>query len=149
MSDSRITYTPNLHLSKLPANFHVWAQVMNDNLTLLDASVHGFVQYNNLRGPWTNSTVYAIGDTIVDPNTAVLWSAAVAHTSSSIPTTFAEEIIAYPTYWILANAPATARGAWTGPGTTYQVNDFVLADGTKYAMCLIQHVSQSTFAADF
>jgi hypothetical protein len=130
MLDSRITFTPNLGLSKLPANYHVWAQIMNDNLTMLDAAVSGFVIYDNWRGAWTNSTHYANGDTVVDLTTAVIWTTQVDHTSSSIPTTFNQEQILHPTYWVPANAPANKRGAWL-PNTQYNVNDFVLADGTN------------------
>ena len=148
MSDPRITYTPNLKLSKLPANFHVWAQIMNDNLTMLDAAVSGFIVYQNLRGPWANSTVYAVGDTVIDIDSAVTWQCQVAHTSSTIPTTFFADRTAHPTYWATYSPAATARGVWTGPGTAYALNDFVVADGVKYAVCISAHVSGATFAGD-
>lgn len=143
-----ITFTPNLHMSLLPSNYRVWTQKMNDNLTLIDAAITAFVRFNNLRGVWSNSTAYAVGDTVSDNDSAVLYTAQVANVSSTIPTTFLEERLAYPSYWTPAASAATNRGAWTGPGTGYNVNDFVLADGTKYAMCLVQHVSGNTFSAD-
>lgn len=145
--DGRISYTPNLKLTKLPANFHVWAQIMNDNLTMIDAAVSGFIVFQNLRGPWTNSTVYALGDTVVDPDTAVIWQAQTAHTSASIPTTFLEDRNARPTYWTVYSDAAVARGVWTGPGTVYAVNDFVVA-GLQYAVCLVSHTSSASFSAD-
>lgn len=147
MPDSNITYTPHLNLSKLPANHHVWAQIMNDNLTILDGAVSGFVIYDNWRGAWTNSTSYAVGDTVVDLVTALVWTAQVDHISAPVPKTFVQDQAFHPTYWTTANSPATKRGAWM-PNTAYSVNDFVLADGTKYAMCMIQHVSGPVFDDD-
>src|SRR5688572_18445526 len=61
---------------------------------------------------WANSTVYAIGDIVVSPQDGSLWIAAVAHTSSALPTTFSDHRIANPTHW---NASATVpqqRGTW-------------------------------------
>ena len=148
MPDSIIKYTPNLNLALLPANYRIWAQIINDNLTTVDAAINGFVQFSNLRGTWSNSTHYAVGDTVVDGTTAVLWTALIDHTSAQIPTTFAEDSLAHPGTWILAAAPATQRGVWSGPGTAYNVGDFVLADGMKFAMCIVQHVSSASFDAD-
>lgn len=141
-----ITLTPNLKLSKLPANFHVWAQTMNDNLTMVDAAISGFIVFNNLRGAWANSTTYALADTVVDLSTAVIWQANVAHTSSTIPTTFTEERTTHPTYWSPYSAAARARGAWT-PNTVYALNDFVVS-GNQYAVCIAANTSGATFAAD-
>lgn len=142
-----ITLTPNLKLSEMPANFHVWAQLMNNNLIAIDAAISGFIVFNNLRGAWTNSTAYAVGDTVVDPLTAVIWQCQVANTSSVIPTTFAQARALFPTFWTVYSAPAKARGAWTGPGTSYALNDFVVS-GSQYAVCIAAHVSSATFAAD-
>lgn len=141
------TFTPNLHLTKLPANYRVWSQIMNDNLTMMDAAISGFITFNNLRGGWANSTAYALSDTVVDTSTAVIYSCLVAHTSAAIPTTFAQDRIAHPTYWSVAAAAASARGAWA-TATAYNRNDFVLADGTKYAFCLVAHTSGANFATD-
>lgn len=141
------TFTPNLHLTKLPANYRVWSQIMNDNLTMMDAAISGFITFNNLRGGWANSTVYALSDTVVDTTTAVIYSCLVAHTSALIPTTFAADRLAHPTYWAVAAAAASARGAWA-TATAYNRNDFVLADGTKYAFCLVAHTSGANFTAD-
>jgi microcystin-dependent protein len=148
MVDPRITYTPNLKLTKLPENFHVWAQIMNDNLSTVDAAVSAFIAFNNLRGPWSNSTAYAIGDSVVDVENATIWSCQVAHTSSSIPNTFLDDRTAFPNYWSSYTAVANARGAWTGPGTSYLLNDFVVAGGNKYAVCLVAHVSSASFTTD-
>lgn len=113
----------------------------------MDAAISGFITFNNLRGGWANSTAYAVSDTVVDTTTAVIWTCLVAHTSALIPTTFAADRIANPTYWAVAAAAASARGAWA-TATAYNRNDFVLADGTKYAFCLVAHTSGANFATD-
>lgn len=142
------TFTPNLHLEKLPANYRVWAQKMNDNLTLLDAAVSGFIVFNNLKGAWSNSTVYAVGDTVVDVTSAVVYQCQVAHTSALIPTTFLADRTAHTTYWTVYSSPARSRGVWTGPGTAYALNDFVVANGNQFAICIAANTSGVTFAAD-
>ena len=132
----------------MPANFKVWAQLMNNNLIAIDAAISGFIVFNNLRGAWTNSTSYAVGDSVIDPTTAVVWLNQVAHVSSPIPVTFLDARTLNPTYWAVYSAPAKARGVWTGPGTSYTLNDFVVADGTKFAICIVANVSGASFTAD-
>lgn len=142
-----ITLTPNLKLSKLPANYHVWAALMNNNLTMLDAAVSGFIVFSNLRGAWTNSTVYNVGDTVVDSTSAIVYQCDVANTSSSIPTTFVEERANHPTYWSTYSTAARNKGAWAGPGIAYSLNDFVVS-GSQYAVCTAAHVSSALFSTD-
>src|SRR5215471_3791092 len=129
-----ITYTPHLKLSKLPANYHVWANLMNSNLQTIDAAVNEFITIVGFAGSWANSTVYAQNDVVVDPDSAVMWMNLVPHTSMSIPNTFLQERTAYPTYWTTYSAPGAARGTWTGPGTSYRGNDFVVHN-QQYAVC--------------
>jgi hypothetical protein len=88
-----------------------------------------------------------VGDTVVDVDTAVVWQTQFLHTSSTIPTTFLQERTLFPTRWTVYNSAATARGAWTGPGTAYALNDFV-TNGFKYAVCIAAHVSTASFNAD-
>jgi hypothetical protein len=142
------TYTPNLRLTKIGGDRKNWNDVANNNYTILDGILSAFFTVSNMRGLWENSTAYAVGDAAVDPQSAVVYVADVAHTSAMLPTLFAADRAANPTYWSLYAAPAQARGVWTGPGTSYITNDFVLADGTKYAMCVVPHTSGATFAAD-
>ncbi len=141
------TFTPNLHLTKIGGDRKNWNDTANSNMTMLDGIISAFFTVSNMRGIWANSVAYAVGDAVVDETTAVVWVNSVAHTSSMLPTTFAEARTANPTYWAVYSAPATTKGAWT-PATAYSRNDFVLADGTKYAFCLVAHTSGATFAAD-
>lgn len=139
--------TPNLGLEKIPANTKVWTDRANTNWTLIDAAIGAYFTLQNLQGIWENSHAYTVNQTVVDDETAAVWVAQVDHTSMGIPSTFAEERAANPTYWTTYSSPARARGAWTGPGTTYGVNDFVVS-GAKYAVCIAAHVSGAIFAVD-
>jgi len=140
------SFTPNLHLRKIAANRMNWTDSLNNNFTMLDALVSAFFVVNNLKGSWENATVYAVDDTVVDSTTAVIWKCVVAHTSSSIPTTFLEDRTSHPTYWITYSASATARGVWL-PDTDYNLNDFVVS-GQKYAVCVAAHTSDADFDKD-
>lgn len=94
---------------------------------------------------WLNSTVYAVSAIVIDSATGLMWTCAVANTSSASPTTFAQERVAHPTYWnATANIPQQ-RGTWT-TATSYIPGDFVV-DTNRYAVCLVAHVS-GTFNTD-
>lgn len=142
------TFTPNLDLRRIGADKKNWADKMNANLTMIDAAISTFVRFNDLQGPWANNQAYTAGQTVVDVDTAVIYTANINHISATVPTTFAGERAAHPTYWSVAAAPAANRGAWEGPGTVYNRNDFVLAEGVYYAFALSAHTSGATFLAD-
>jgi hypothetical protein len=141
------TFTPNLRLVKVGGDRKNWNDLLNGNFTSLDAVITSFFAVSSMRGIWANSTEYDAGDAVVDEDTAVVWTTSVDHTSAMLPTTFAEERAANPTYWAVYSAPATNKGAWT-TATDYSRNDFILADGSKYAFCLVSHTSGSSFSAD-
>lgn len=138
--------TPNLGLDLVPATRPNWAQKMNDNLVLLDAIVGSYFTVNQLKGIWTNRTVYTVDDSVVDTVSGVVYKALVAHTSATAPVTFAEDRTANPSFWGGYTSPARARGPWMA-ATSYTVNDFVVS-GPQYAICVQNHTSGSTFAAD-
>jgi len=139
--------TPNLKLERVPANSLAWTDRMNTNMTLIDATVGAYFALQNLQGPWENSHAYGVGETVIDVESATVWQCQVAHISSMLPTTFAEDRVGYSTYWTVYSSPARARGAWTGPGTSYSINDFVV-NGSQYAVCISSHTSSITFADD-
>lgn len=138
--------TPNLKLQPIDPNRRVWADVMNENLSLIDATVGAYFAVQNLLGPWKNSTAYNQGDSVVDTDSSTVWQCQVAHTSAAIPSTFADERAAYSTYWTVYSSPARARGAWK-PNTSYALNDFVVS-GAQYAVAIQTHTSGSDFATD-
>lgn len=140
------TLTPNLRLIKVSADGVNWTEKMNNNLMTLDAVLSTFFVATNLRGPWTNSTSYAVGDAVVDVSLAIVYKAAVAHTSASTPTTFLEDRTAHSTYWYTYSSSATARGEWM-PETVYHTGDFVV-DHLRYAVATQNHVSTANFDTD-
>lgn len=148
MPSTSDTFTPNLRLRKIAADRKVWTDGMNDNMTLIDAVISSFFSSSEMQGIWENSHSYTEGMTVVDPDTAIVYVCGVSHLSAGLPTTFAEERANNPTYWANYATPATNKGAWVGPGTTYAKNDFVLAGGTKYAFCTTSHTSTASFDND-
>jgi hypothetical protein len=138
--------TPNAKLALITPTRNNWSDAANKNFEAIDAIIGTYFIINQLQGPWTNSTVYAVNDTVIDSVTSSVWTALVAHTSAAIPTTFAQDRAANSSYWATYAAPATARGVWT-INTQYKLNDFVVS-GAQYAICIASHTSGATFAAD-
>lgn len=138
--------TPNLRLQPIDANRRVWADIMNDNLRLIDATVGTYFAVLELQGIWENSTAYTVGQAVIDVDTSVVYQCQVAHTSANVPTTFEEDRTAHSTYWNVYSSPATARGVWL-TATSYALNDFVV-NGAQYAICVETHTSSASFATD-
>jgi len=115
-----------------------WHAELQSFLRAVDTAIYQAVLIQNV-GNWANSTVYSIGSIVIDSATGLMWTCAVANTSSTAPTTFAQERVAHPTFWnATANIPQQ-RGAWT-TATSYIPGDFVV-DTNRYAVCLVAHVS--------
>lgn len=144
MADGR---TPNFGLILPEGNRKNWTDKANGNFRSIDALIATYVSVTNLQGLWTNNTEYDVGDNVIDESSGVVYTAQVEHVSSSAPTTFLEEREDHPTYWLTFATAARNRGAWA-TATAYAVNDFVLADGTKYAMCIEAHTSGANFTTD-
>lgn len=142
-----MTTTPNLKLELIAADLRNWSQQANQNYQLIDATVGAYFSLQNLRGVWENSLNYEVGDTVIDAESTTVWQCQVPHISAMLPSSFAEDRAAHSTYWTVYSSPARARGAWTGPGTSYGVNDFVVS-ASKYAVCIVTHVSGASFDTD-
>lgn len=141
------TLTPNARLSLITPTRSNWSDAANNNTVLLDAIIGSYFTINNLKGIWTNSTVYAVDDAVVDSVSGVVYKCLVANTSPATPTTFTQDRTDNPSYWGGYTSPARSRGPWIPSGTSYTVNDFVVA-GAQYAICVQNNVSGATFAAD-
>jgi len=115
-----------------------WHAELQTALRAIDTALYQAVLIQNV-GNWANSTVYAVGAIVIDSATGLMYTCAVANTSSAAPTTFAQERVAHPTFWnATANIPQQ-RGTWT-TATSYIPGDFVV-DTNRYAVCLVAHVS--------
>lgn len=139
--------TPNFALALPYGNRQNWTDLNNDNFRILDALIATYVSVSNLKGLWVNSFAYTAGDNVVDESSGVVYTAQVSHTSSALPTTFAQERAAHTTYWLTFAVAARNRGAWQ-TATAYSLNDFVIANGTKYAVCTQAHTSGANFDTD-
>jgi hypothetical protein len=65
----------------------------------------GCIRWNDLHGLdaplWQNAYAYNIlGAMAFDASSITFWKVAVTHTSAAAPTTFAQDRIAHPTYWV-------------------------------------------------
>jgi hypothetical protein len=141
-----IPQTPNFKLYKPPFDRRAWHRYINDNMSTIDAVLTTYLDVGNIVGVWENSTAYLVGERTIDPDVGQVFEAAVNHTSSAGPATFAEDRTANPTFWTSLAVTARGLGAWA-PGILYQPNDFVV-DGTVYAVCITTHTSGAIFAND-
>jgi hypothetical protein len=121
-----------------------WHQAWEDSLRAVDEAL--YLSTITDAPMWMNSTQYFITDMVLDPQQGTLWVCRVDHTSYAAPVTFAEFRAAQPAIWQgVSNVPIN-RGVWAS-GVSYYNNDFVLS-GSKYAVCLIPHVSGASFEVD-
>jgi len=114
-----VSFTTNLRLHVPAFDQDPWDEDVNDNWYTLDATVAKFFGVANLTGVWKNATPYAYGQSAVDFADGSIWTCNIAHTSAAVPTTFAEDRLANPGYWIesvstaqeYAQAAADSAGA--------------------------------------
>lgn len=140
------TFTANLRLRKVAADRKNWSELLNANFDILDATVSSYYALPNFQGIWQNATAYAVNDLAVDSSSGIIYKVLVAHTSASIPTTFAEDRADNPSYWTIYLKAASGRGEWE-PDTDYLTNDFVVSDQV-YAVAIIDHTSSNDFSQD-
>jgi hypothetical protein len=122
-----------------------WHEDVEDTIRAIDTALYQTLLTNST-GDWANSTVYAVGMIVIDPNTGMFWTCATAHTSATSPTTFATDRTNHPTYWNATVTIPQFRGTWV-TGTSYTANDFVVDSG-RYGVCIVSHVSGASFSAD-
>jgi len=83
-----------------------WDQDIRSDLYVLDAAVGKFFGVANLVGVWMNATSYTAGQVVVDNTDGSMWSCVIANTSAVAPTTFAQDRVSNPSYWIQAASTA-------------------------------------------
>lgn len=117
-----VDHTEHYSLPKPDFDTIPWADAMHDMADIIDAVLFALSGITAIRGVWTNATVYAVGDRVVDTDTDALWQCLVGHTSSST-SNFATDRAAHPSYWLISSgSQLTARGAWA-QSTVYQIGD--------------------------
>lgn len=109
-------------------------------MAALDALIYSGLQVAAVTGIWANATAYNIGNRVVDPDGATIYTCLVPHTSAALGTFSADRLL-HPTYWVAATASLTARGAWQ-QNTVYNANDitYQVSEGVS-AICSVSHTS--------
>lgn len=142
---STVPVTPIYKLNLVPFDRRQYQDLVNDNMSSIEAILAQFVTVNNIVGTWMNSTMYTVGDVLVDVVSSKLYKCLVSHTSSRLPAIFSDDRVLHPTYWELYSFEAVNRGAWA-TASDYHVNDWVVS-GYQYAVCIKDHAS-TAFASD-
>jgi len=139
--------TPTLRLSRPNFNAATWHDDVNDNMTIIDATLRSLGVFSNIRGIWAHNTLYRVEDRVVNTATGSLWRCLIEHTSPSTGT-FSEEIAAHPERWRVVSQGLLPRGFWL-PQTAYFTNDLVYAMGGALILgCLVPHQSSDDLLAD-
>lgn len=110
-----ITYTKHLRLPVPDFLTEPWDDEFRALMDAIDQIFYDSVVVH-LAALWVNSHVYAVGNVVISPDNGLLYTCAVAHTSTAGPQTFTAELAAHPTFWV-AFAPLLATQAEAVAGT--------------------------------
>lgn len=131
--------TKNFGLNLINFDFPRWSTYDWQNWQVVDAALA--LTTSAIKGPWANSTAYAIGDRLVDTDLGTLWVCKVAHTSPATGL-FGDSRTANPTYWGAYGGTPSYRGVWSGTGFSYSNGDVVQVSN-KWYLCVSSHVSDN------
>jgi microcystin-dependent protein len=101
-----LSYTKFLHLPVPDFLTEPWHGEFAQSMNAIDELIHRVLLAQNIDF-WQNSTNYDIGDLVISPESGLIYSAAIAHTSAPAPTTFSQELLAHPSYWVSLSATGT------------------------------------------
>lgn len=144
MADER---TPNINLILPEFEKRFYHDELWANFRVIDSLINKIISSNSIKGLWTNATIYTVGDVVTDEVSGLLYKCVVAHTSAAIPSLFSADRTNNPTYWIDFTIEQRFRGAWDS-SVNYTTGDFVIPQTGQYVICLVDHTSGATFAAD-
>src|SRR5579864_5506736 len=135
-------YTKFFRLNLPDFRMGPWHDLVNQDFIKIDELLSGIAQGTDTVA-WDNNTLYSAGTTAIDMTDNTFWMCCVTHTSGPIPTTFAQDRAAHPTYWTRVVAGIAPRGEWTN-STPYNVNDLVtVAAEGLIAICKTAHTSSA------
>ena len=106
------TLTVNYRMVLPDYNSTGWHTAVDNNFTIIDTLLGKFAVGLNLQSIWLPSTLYEAGVSIIDGATGHIWVCSVTHTSLALPNEFANELVAYPTYWTDITSPALTASAY-------------------------------------
>jgi hypothetical protein len=135
-------YTRNFALAMPDFRTGPWHDLVNGDFYKIDQLLYGAYSLTSAL-PWQNSTLYPGGSNAVDTINYSTWISLVAHTSAAVPTTFAQDRTAHPTYWKQVLSGFVPRGEWQH-NTHYFPYDLAYQTTQGiFALCTIEHVSNS------
>lgn len=92
-------YTPYFDLEIPYFDFPGWHVYYDRNISTIDTILYLMTGTDSLRGIWKNSTLYHVGDRVVDIDVAFAYECFVEHISAAAPTTFAQDRALHGNYW--------------------------------------------------
>ena len=135
-------YTTNFALALPDFRMGPWHDLINEDFIRLDELLFGALSQTNT-DTWANSTAYISGITVLDSADATVWMCAIGHTSAALPTTFAQDRTAHPTYWTRLLTGFAPRGEWLH-STEYFPYDLAYQTSLGiFALCTKGHVSNA------
>jgi hypothetical protein len=117
-------YTHNFRLNLPDFRTAPWHDLINTDFVMIDELLMSVFQGVDTR-PWTNNYPFKAGMTAIDQTDNTFWVCIIDHMSAPVPTTFAQDRAANPTYWNRIVVGVSPRGDWQ-PSTHYLINDIVV-----------------------
>ena len=117
-------YTRNFRFALPDFRMGPWHDLVNGDFVSIDELMMSILQGVDTR-PWTNNYPFKAGMTAIDTTDNTFWVCIYDHISAPIPTTFAQDRVAHPTYWNRIVVGVSPRGDWK-PSTHYLINDIVV-----------------------
>ena len=99
MSGAIAEYTKYFEFEVPQFDFPSWHTYYSRNIKTIDSILYLMTGTDSLRGTWKNSTLYKIGDRVIDVDNSLAFECFVEHTSMAVPTLFSQDRTAHPTYW--------------------------------------------------
>jgi hypothetical protein len=133
-------YTRNFRLALPDFRSGPWHDLVNNDFISIDELLMSVFQGVDTR-PWVNNYLFKAGMTAIDTTDNTFWVCILDHTSAPVPTTFAQDRAAHPTYWNRIVVGVSPRGDWH-TSTHYLINDIVV-DSVEgiIAVCNQEHTS--------
>jgi hypothetical protein len=140
-----LTYTKYFRLPKTDFLSEPWIQGVWDSFDAIDLALYGQSQTTGAT-LWANNYNYVVGNLAIDGADATTWLCAQLHTSAVVPTTFAQDRAAHPSYWTAIQLSLRPRGQWLN-NTAYHVNDMAfdtVGGRNTYGICVTNHTSNAS-----
>lgn len=107
-------YTDTFSLRLIDFDFATWHNLEYANWRALDTLLNQIYSISEFRGVWENSTVYAVGDIVIDGDVGGMYLCDVGNTSDA-SASFATERTNNPTYWSTYSSSVMATAGLPSP----------------------------------